>query len=465
MVVKPVNHRGYKLFHDGAVALAEVEHNGIRMDVDYLHRAIEMVHARTERQETSLARSKLGREWKKRFGSETKLGSRPQLAEMLFGVMKLKCSKLNDRGHPIMDEEALRDLNSPFVSRWLTWQKWRKAESTYLRGLLGHVASDGRLHPSFSLNTTLVYRSSSQDPNFQNQPIRDQEFAELVRRAFIASDRNHYFGESDFNGAEVRVSCCYHKDPVMINYVLDKTTDMHRDMAMQIFLLAADQMTTEVRYCAKNKFVFPQFYGDYYHQCARLLWHAIDRMKLRTADGIPMRRHLRRMGIRNFGPLDPRQHARPGSFVHHLREVENDFWQNRFRVYGDWKEDWYQDYLERGYFDSYTGFRFSSPMSRKHVSNYAIQGSAFHCLLWCLIRIVRLLKKYKMKSMVVGQIHDSIVSDIYYRERRQFFEMVHEVMSQELVKHWKWICIPMEVDMEISDRGGSWFAMRKYDWN
>jgi DNA polymerase I-like protein with 3'-5' exonuclease and polymerase domains len=462
-MLKPLDHRGYKLFHEGTIALAEVEHNGIKMDLEYLHKTIAQVKTKTTKQQQSLVESKIGKEWKKRFGGETKMGSRTQLATLLFDTLGYKCPDRTEDGKIPMEEPILRDMNIGFVNDWLTWQKWMKVESTYLRGLLKHITKSGFLHPSFSLNTTLVYRSSSQDPNFQNIPIRDDEFAKLIRRAFIARNMNYYFGESDFSGAEVCISCSYHKDPKMIHYVTNPKSNMHFDMALQIFMLTRGQMVKPIRDHVKNKFVFPQFYGDYYYQCAKLLWEAIRKFDLRTEDETPLKLHLRRNGIRRFGPKDPKDRAMPGTFVHHMREVEKDFWGNRFRVYSDWKDEWWYRYLENGYCDTYTGFRFESAMNKKHVCNYPIQGSAFHCLLWCLIRIVKLLRKYKMKTRIIGQIHDSIVSDIYYKEKRQFLEMVQEVMSVELMKHWKWIIVPMKVDSEISTRGGSWFTKEKFE--
>ena len=39
MIIQPINHEGYKLFHEGCIALSQVEANGIRIDTDYLNRA------------------------------------------------------------------------------------------------------------------------------------------------------------------------------------------------------------------------------------------------------------------------------------------------------------------------------------------------------------------------------------------------------------------------------------------
>jgi DNA polymerase I-like protein with 3'-5' exonuclease and polymerase domains len=149
-----------------------------------------------------------------------------------------------------------------------------------------------------------------------------------------------------------------------------------------------------------------------------------------------------------------------------MRQVEKDFWYKRFKVYAQWKKDWYADYLELGYFDTLTGFRCSGVMDRKQAVNYPIQGSAFHCLLWCLIRIRKLLHKYHLKTKLIGQIHDSLLSDIYKGELKDYYEIVHKVMTEDLVRHWKsWIIVPMDVEFEVAPVGHSWKDKQKFILN
>ena len=67
--------------------------------------------------------------------------------------------------------------------------------------------------------------------------------------------------EADFGSLEVRIAACYHQDPTMIKYIKDETTDMHRDMAQQIFKLSNFDKHNRahgiLRTAAKNGFVFP----------------------------------------------------------------------------------------------------------------------------------------------------------------------------------------------------------------
>ena len=56
----------------------------------------------------------------------------------------------------------------------------------------------------------------------------------VVRKA-IFPRKDHQLMEVDYSGIEVGIGCAYHNDPRMIKYVSDPSTDMHGDMAAQIF--------------------------------------------------------------------------------------------------------------------------------------------------------------------------------------------------------------------------------------
>ena len=77
-------------------------------------------------------------------------------------------------------------------------------------------------------------------------------------------------------------------------------------------------------------FVFPQFYGDYYKRNAVSLWNAMVSMDL-VVRGIPLRGHLEFMGITELGDPELKDPI-PGTYLHHLKGVEDDFWNNRFQV-------------------------------------------------------------------------------------------------------------------------------------
>jgi len=360
-----------------------------------------------------------------------------------------------DKGTVKTDEESLSSVDDPFVKEYLRIKKHEKLKTTYLEGVLAET-DNGYLHPSFNLNRVVTYRSSSSNPNFQNQPVRDKEIAHFIRKSFIAR-KGHVIGEVDYSSVEVRVAACYHKDPQMLTYINDPSTDMHRDMADQIFMLDHD-VPKPVRQQTKGLFVFAQFYGDYYISCARSLWDCMVQHKLTSSDGTPMRDYVKSMGITNgLGELNPKEKPKRGTWERHIQEVENDFWNNRFGVYGQWRKDHFKEYLKKGYFDMYTGFRCGGIFKRNNVINYPVQGAAFHCLLWSLTRMVHWLKKNKMRTKVIGQIHDSIVFDFCIQELDEVLAKAKQVMTEDIKKWAPWLIVPLDVEVEIAPNGGSWF--------
>jgi len=459
---KPITHDGYQLFQQGSITLAEMECNGFCIDTAYIDRAQKHLSVKIQELTARMKEDKVYRVWKRKYGLKMNFGSREQLGDIVFNELELAKGTRTATGRYKADKAALENIDLPFLEWYTKLEQFKKAKGTYLNGIQRHTDAEGFIHPFFGLDTVRTFRGSCADPNLQNIPIRDPIIKKLVRRAFIPRGLNRHIVEHDFSGVEVKTAACYNHDPTLIRYIKDKKSDMHRDMCMQIYCLTIKEYTDALRHCAKNLFVFPEFYGDWYLSCAQSLWYAVQRLHLKTKTGEDVFKHLRRHGITKLGRCVPGETPLPHSFEGHIKKVEKDFWENRFRVYTEWKWDWWEDYLDRGFFDTLTGFRISGAMDRKKVINYPIQGSAFHCLLWCLIRINKLLQKYKMKTKLIGQIHDSVIADVLHRELKDYIEIAHQVMTIDLRKHWGWIIVPVGVDAEVAPMGRSWYEKAKY---
>lgn len=444
----------YRLFHEGILALSQVEHNGIRVDTNYVLQEMENITEQIKKLEDELRADPVYRLWRRRFGNRFKW-TNSQLGVVVFDMMGYKRSIVSEDGN---DEAAFEGVDLPFVKTYFRRAKLVHSRSI-LKGIYAETDEEGYAHCSYNLNIPVSYRGSCDNFNFQNLPVRNPEMSKLCRRAFLPSGEDYQIVETDFSGIEVRVAAAYNKDPVLIRYIKDPTTDMHRDMAMQIFILEQHQVGKKTtRDCSKNQFVFPQFYGSAYFNCARDIWNSIHnrQFKIEGTDKL-ISDHLREHGIKKLGACVPGEEPKKGTFEAHLRKVEQDFWGRRFKVYSQWKKRWYNNYLNTGRIQFYTGFVIEGIINRKQCINYPIQGSAFHCLLWSLTRLNERLRKYRMKSKIVGQIHDSIVGDVYKKELAAYTEMAHEIMTVELPRLWKWINVPLEVEAEAAPPGKSWY--------
>lgn len=458
MVTRATKADAYRLLHEGSLALAEVEAAGMRIDVGRLDQTIKDVGEQIEQLQADLMKDPIWVSWRSRYGDMANMGSRPQLGIILLEEVGVQVTEKTEGGQRVkMNEKVLESLSIPFVQEYLRMEKLKKLKNTYLLGVRREVV-DGLLHPGFSLHLVKTYRSSSQYPNFQNIPIRDKDIGKLIRQCFIPREGNIWL-EADFSALEVRIAACYHQDPRMIQYIRDPSSDMHRDMASECYLTDPAMVSKDMRFYAKNQFVFPEFYGSYYINCAPNLWMAMERAQLKLADGTSLKDHLRKCGITELGECNTKKEAVKGTFEHHIKKVEQRFWGERFKVYADWKLEWYKKYLKLGGFPMLTGFWEYGVYEKNDVINHPVQGSAFHCLLWSVTELVKWLKLKKMKTVVIGQIHDSIEIDCDPQEYDEVIAKVREIMTKSLLYHWSWIIVPL--DVEIEESRTNWFEKKK----
>lgn len=435
---------GYKLFHAGTLALSRVEQNGFLIDIDYCQKKSKEMHEEEMQVRADIDKDPFFKDWKKAHPRDFNITSDTQLAWYLFDFMGLKAKKETTSGASSTDEESLASLHNPSINKIIRVRKLNKARGTYLGNFLKEQV-DGVVHTNYNLHIARTYRSSSSDPNLQNIPIRIPEIGGIVRKAVIPRPR-HKIIEVDYGGIEVCISACYNKDPNLLTYINDPTTDMHRDMGQQIYILGDDEWNKPIRGQAKNKYVFPAFYGSFWGNTAPALWEAIEELGLKTNQGVCLYEHLRNHGMRCYE-----------EFERHIEKIDDHFWNVRFKVYKKWKDDQYKKYQKLGYITTKTGFRCSGVMNRKEVSNYPIQGSAFHCLLWSLIHIDELIQKKALKSMIIGQIHDSMILDVVPEEEEFLLKHINRISTQVIRKYWPWIIVPLKIEAEATEIDEPWY--------
>ena len=470
-----------RLLHEGQMALSELEHNGICVDVPYLTKAITDTESQIADIEKQLRSDSVYREWRKVYGDKTKLGSRQQLADLMFnrlGYEKAEGRKNKQRTdesgdsfkkESTSDEASFANVDLPFVKLYFQCEKLKKALSTYFYGIRREMV-DGRVHPVFNLHNVVSYRSSADTPNFKNIPSRNKKMAELVRSCYIASPGNHLV-ELDYAGIEVRISACYNDDTNLIKYINDPSTDMHRDMASYIFMMDREFLVANkdwakksVRDWAKNRLVFPFFYGSIAQQCAPDLWRAVLAHR-KAGEFMPdgkttIRKYLKRKGITQLGDCSYEGEPQKGDFVYRVKQAEDYMWNEMFPEYTAWKDAWYKKYLKTGRFAMHTGFEVEALLKKNDVLNYSIQGSAFHCTLQALVWIIKALKKRKMKTKMIGEIYDCLIADVPPDELQDYINLARDIMAVRVPAKWKWIIVPLDVEAEVCEVGESWYLKK-----
>lgn len=282
-------------------------------------------------------------------------------------------------------------------------------------------------------------------------PKRDEMAKNYVRRGICAPAGQHLF-EADYGSLEVRIAACYTKDPKLINYILDPSTDMHRDSALEIFNMKLKEFDSldkkfgkMIRFHAKNGFVFANFYGSSPKSCARTLWKIAP--DLHVTKDMTMLDHLNYQGFRSYE-----------EYEEHIMEVVKKFWK-KFSVFKKWQNDNMEFYKNNLFIENYLGFRRHGPLTRNEIGNTAIQGSAFMCLLWAFNRLDDIQYEEGWNSRLRGQIHDSIVGSLDPKERKHVLGTIKHVMEVELREHFPWVIVPMVAEFEMAPLGGTWADM------
>ena len=179
------------------------------------------------------------------------LQSPKQLANIFYKKMNLPILAKTPSGQPSTAEEVLQNLAQDFELPALILEHRRlsKLVSTYLDALPKKVHPvSGRVHTSYNQAVTATGRLSSSDPNLQNIPIRTQE-GRMIRQAFIASPE-HLLFTADYSQVELRIMAHLSEDRGLIE-AFHHGLDIHQATAAEIFGVAHDMVTSEMRRQAK----------------------------------------------------------------------------------------------------------------------------------------------------------------------------------------------------------------------
>jgi uracil-DNA glycosylase family 4 len=434
---------------NGLNCLADMQEVGINADIKYYSKQFLDLGEEIKRREVELNNFTEISQFQNMFHKKLDYESPTDLRNLFFKVMGIASIKETKGGSQAVDVEVLRGIKHPLAKKILEKRKLDKTRGTYIAQFLREINDDNRIHPFFNLHIPTTYRSSSSMPNWQNIPIRDEE-AKKVTRLGIILTKGFKILDFDYAAMEVRAAAMYAKDPVLIAYIKDPKTDMHRDTCADLFGLDPKQVTKKLRFNTKNGFVFPEFYGSYYKNTAKNLW--AESIKLALDDGTPVKDHLENVGIiKNGNYFD---------FENHVKWVEKEYWK-KFKVFKQWQEQVLKNFIKTGYVEMFHGFRVGGYLTRNDIINYRIQGTAFHCLLWSIIEINKALKGGKFASRLIGQIHDNGILEGPSEEEKEVIALCTDIATVKIREAYEWINVPLAVEWETTEVDESWYYKKE----
>lgn len=90
--------------------------------------------------------------------------------------------------------------------------------------------------------------------------------------------------------------------------------------------------------------------------------------------------------------------------------------------------------------------------AEKSASNFKIQSLGADITMWCMVEIDIALIECGYKSIVVGQIHDSVIVDAHPDELNQVMCIMKNTMEEGAMGLFTFLTIPLKTDIEIGER-------------
>ena len=224
--------------------LAEMELHGIKINTDALAELLKSTNKELAKLEAKIY---------KFAGGEFNINSPQQLGEILYTKLGIK-GRIRKTGGGALSTAAseLEKIRGehPIIDFILQYRELQKLKSTYIEPFPQLVdRKNGRLHTTYNQTGTGTGRLSSENPNLQNIPVKT-ELGREFRKAFIAED-GYQLASFDYSQLELRIVAHIAKDEKMIE-VFRRGEDIHTATAAEIFEVAPEQVTKEMRRQAKT---------------------------------------------------------------------------------------------------------------------------------------------------------------------------------------------------------------------
>lgn len=389
--------------------LADMESTGFLVRVQELERQDKIISAKVDELEKKIYEL---------AEIEFNINSPKQLGEILFEKLGLPSIKKTKTGYST-DAEVLEKLKKSheIVEFILEYRGLKKLKSTYIDGLYPYIRDDGRIRSIFRQTVTATGRISSIEPNLQNIPIRTEE-GRLIRKAFVSS-KDHLLLAADYSQIELRVLAALSMEKNMLE-AFEKGIDIHRKTASEVFHVEVDEVTNRQRSEAKAV-NFGIVYGISDYGLSRDL-------------DIP--RKIAKEYIDKYLESYPNIHEYMNNIV--IDAKAQGFVETIFH--------------RRRYIPELNSKNFTIRSFGERIAlNTPIQGSAADIIKVAMVKVYDRLKKEKMKSKLILQIHDELVIEVHKDE----VEQVKKLLKEEMETAVK-LPVNLIVDMDIGD---SWYEV------
>lgn len=325
------------------------------------------------------------------------------------------------------NEVSMNLVKHPLVPHIMRRRKLMKVLGTYIKAVCEeyvdrngetvprspHLYDDALLHPIIGTTKVETWRTSSEEPNVQNWPKRSENV--IVRRQIKAPPGHKVFA-FDYAGIQARNVAMESRDARLVQSFWDRY-DIHTDFMEKMidcypkFIKEGmsawndpkkrDKLAKHYRHIAKNKFVFPTFFGA---QAKRVA----------TDCGVPIE----------------------------AGEEMQDIFFGLFPDIKEWQLDTQADYKRHGYVTGLSGHRRYAPVSWNQLINSPIQADE------ALIVMTAMNALSEQDIQATFEIHD----DLTFIFPDKHADRLCDTVIREMVKpRFDWINCPLVVELSVGD--------------
>jgi len=327
-------------------------------------------------------------------GQEFNINSPQQLSSILFNKLNLPATKKTKVNRSFSTSiDILQELAPlhPLAQYVLEYRQAAKLKSTYADALPLLVdPATGRIHTSYNQTVASTGRLSSSDPNLQNIPARG-ELGKRFRRAFIPEEADVFLA-ADYSQIELRILAHLSGDPALVETFLEDR-DIHEETAARVFGEGANLFKDEMRRRAKI-INFSIIYGTSAFSLAKELGTSIGEAQ---------------------------------KFI--------DRYYEKYPKVKEFLEKMVEDARDKGYSETILGRvrqvpelkqtdRVIQQAGRRIALNNPIQGSAADIMKKAMLDVWEEMKKRKLRSKMILQVHDELVFEVPENERENMEEIV-----------------------------------------
>lgn len=400
------------LFEDLEMPLVQVltgmEMAGVKLDTDAL---------KEYGQELKLQIDALEKEIITLAGDRFNVSSPKQLGEILFEKLRIDPNaRLTKTKQYSTSEETLVQLKErhPIIGKVLEFRGLKKLLNTYVEVLPGLISPiTGKIHTSYNQAITATGRLSSNNPNLQNIPIRDENGRE-IRKAFIPSDADHFFLSADYSQIELRIMAALSLDPRMMEAFV-QNQDIHAITASRIFKVAVGDVIPDMRRKAKTA-NFGIIYGI-------------------SPFGLSQRLNISRSEAKDL--ID-------GYFENFPKVKE--YMEKSISMAR--KEGFVQTIMGRRRYltEINSNNQVVRGMAERNAINTPIQGSAADIIKAAMINIHREFERLGLESKMILQVHDELDFDVKKKELETVMQVVKKEMESAVA-----LPVPLTIDMKAAN--------------